>query len=146
MSEAETKAEERGKDGRFLTGNSGGGRPTGSRNKLGEQFLEKLAADFEKNGQDAIDRVRAEKPDAYLRTIAAILPVPKARAVQIDLPDLKSAQDGLDALNIIIRSVSAGELSVDEGQQLAALVGEHRKATEIVELEARIKALEDRNP
>lgn len=32
--------------GRFLTGNGGGGRPKGSRNKLGEQFLEALAQDF----------------------------------------------------------------------------------------------------
>ncbi len=99
--------------------------------------------DFEKNGQDAVDRVRAEKPDAYLRTIAAVLPVPKARAVQIDLPDLKTAQDGLDALNTIIKAVSGGELSVDEGQQLASLVGEHRKAVDLVAIEERLRKLEE---
>ena len=30
----------RDRNGRFLTGNSGGGRPKGSRNKLGEKFIE----------------------------------------------------------------------------------------------------------
>jgi len=38
------------KPGRFLTGNSGGGRPKGSRNKLGEQFLEALVQDFTEHG------------------------------------------------------------------------------------------------
>jgi hypothetical protein len=31
--------------GRFLTGNSGGGRPKGSRNQLGEAFVADLYAD-----------------------------------------------------------------------------------------------------
>jgi len=32
--------------GLFLTGNSGGGRPTGARNNLSEDFLQTIAADF----------------------------------------------------------------------------------------------------
>lgn len=60
--------------GRFVTGNSGGGRKKGSRNKLGEEFLADLHADWQENGRDAIMRVREEKPDAYLKVIASILP------------------------------------------------------------------------
>ncbi len=62
------------KTGRFLTGNIGGGRPKGSRNKLGEAFLEDMLADWEANGPAAIREVRETKPDAYLKVVASILP------------------------------------------------------------------------
>ena len=61
--------------GRFIAGNSGnGGRPKGSRNKLGEDFLRALHADFVAHGVEAIEQTRIEKPDAYLKVIASILP------------------------------------------------------------------------
>lgn len=61
--------------GRFLPGNSGfGGRPKGARSKLGEAFLQALHDDFAEHGIEAIKRVRVEKPDAYVRTIASLLP------------------------------------------------------------------------
>jgi hypothetical protein len=51
-----------------------GGRKKGSRNKLGEDFLLALANDFESHGAEAIERVRIERPDAYLKIIASLLP------------------------------------------------------------------------
>lgn len=60
--------------GRFVTGNIGGGRNKGSRNKLGEAFLADMLADWQKNGVNVIQKVREEKPDVYLKTVASILP------------------------------------------------------------------------
>ncbi len=61
--------------GRFIPGNNGGnGRPKGARNKLGEEFLEALRDDFLAHGAGAIEQTRIEKPDAYLKVIASILP------------------------------------------------------------------------
>ena len=57
---------------RFKPGNPG--RPKGSRNKLGEAFLEAMHEDFKANGVEAIIKVREEKPDQYLKVIASILP------------------------------------------------------------------------
>src|SRR4051794_14484929 len=51
-----------------------GGRPKGSRNKLGEDFINALAEDFAKHGAAAIERVRLEKPDAYIKVVASLLP------------------------------------------------------------------------
>jgi hypothetical protein len=51
-----------------------GGRRKGSRNKLGEDFIQALADDFERHGVEAIERVRIEKPEAYLKVIASLLP------------------------------------------------------------------------
>jgi hypothetical protein len=56
----------------FKPGNPG--RPKGSRNKLGEAFLEDMLADWEANGPAAIREVRETKPDAYLKVVASILP------------------------------------------------------------------------
>lgn len=64
----------RDEKGRFLTGNTGGGRPKGARAKLGEAFIEAMRSDFEQHGAAAIAKVRDEKPDQYLKVIASILP------------------------------------------------------------------------
>jgi hypothetical protein len=60
--------------GRFVTGNIGGGRPLGSRNKLGEAFIQALHESFQEQGADAIQRVIDEKPEQYLKVIASLLP------------------------------------------------------------------------
>ena len=73
MDEAEKP--EKDEKGRFLPGNSGfGGRPKGARNKLGEQFISDLYADWQEHGVETLAKVRAEKPDQYLKVIASILP------------------------------------------------------------------------
>ena len=76
--------------GRFLTGNSGnGGRKKGARSKLGEAFLADLCADWEEHGKAAIERVRCEKPDVYLKVVASILP----RDLNVNINPLEDATD-----------------------------------------------------
>ena len=60
--------------GRFITGNNGGGRPKGSRNKLGEQLISDLYADWMEHGPAAIAAMRRQKPAEYVKVVAAILP------------------------------------------------------------------------
>jgi len=90
--------------GRFLTGNSGGGRPKGSRNRLGEQFLETLAQDFAEHGQQAIVDCRAEKPSEYVKIVAGLLP--KELLVRTDPVDEMSDEEIADALDTLKRIVA----------------------------------------
>jgi hypothetical protein len=62
--------------GKFARGNKlsrNGGRPLGSRVKLGENFLSELAADFKKHGKQAIQKLREEDNTAYVRVVASVL-------------------------------------------------------------------------
>ena len=56
----------------FKPGNPG--RPKGSRNKLGEAFLQDLHANWLEHGIKTIEAVRIDKPDVYLRVVAGIIP------------------------------------------------------------------------
>ncbi|WP_143149275.1 DUF5681 domain-containing protein [Hyphomicrobium sp. CS1BSMeth3] len=60
----------------FRPGQSGNprGRPKGSRNKLGEDFLSALQADFAEHGPATIAKVREDRPHEYLKVVASILP------------------------------------------------------------------------
>ena len=62
-------------DTQFKPGHPGGpGRPKGSRNKLSEAFIKALSDDFEKEGMATVEKVRIEKPEAYLNTIGRLMP------------------------------------------------------------------------
>lgn len=60
--------------GRFITGNSGGGRKKGSRNRLTETFLAAIESDFAEHGPTALATLRADDPAAYLRIVASLVP------------------------------------------------------------------------
>lgn len=60
--------------GRFKTGNIGGGRPKGSRNKLSDVLLSVIVDDFAEYGADAVARLRERDPATYLRLVASLVP------------------------------------------------------------------------
>jgi len=90
VADAEETAPEQRVIGRpFEAGKSGNpsGRPKGARNKLGEEFIAALHDDFQEHGVSAIQKVRADKPDAYLKVIASLLPKELKITTEADLTD-----------------------------------------------------------
>ena len=107
--------------GRFVTGNSGGGRPKGSRNKLAEAFITDMQADWEENGAAVIAAVRSERPDVYLKVVASILP----RDLNVNINSLEEADDAelvqrLRDLEGIIRPFLGLEGSGGDSERVAA--------------------------
>lgn len=99
-------------DTQFKPGNPGGGRTKGARSKLGEAFVEALHDDFQVNGKAAIEKVREEKPDAYLKTIALLLP----RELKVTVDPLEELTDAeLDRYIKQLASALALEVRAGEG-------------------------------
>lgn len=102
-------------DTKFKPGQSGNpaGRPKGSRNKLGEAFLEALHEDFEANGKSAIELCRVEKPDAYLKVIASILP----KQAEIKIDNYEHMDDGQlrAALSAALRDLATFGVDIGVG-------------------------------
>ena len=84
------------------------GRPKGSRNKLGEQFVQALQADFQEHGKTAIEEVRRDRPHEYLKVVASLLPK------QIEVKE--GAFDGVDdeALAALVAAARSA-LGIAEG-------------------------------
>ena len=71
---AKLEDDERDALGRFKTGNNGGGRPKGARNKLTDLLLNAVADDFSEFGRGALCTLRQDDPATYLRLVASLVP------------------------------------------------------------------------
>jgi hypothetical protein len=101
--------------GQFVTGHIGGpGRPKGSRNKLGEDFVAALHADFQENGAAVIQTVRSEKPDQYLKVIASVIPK-EFHVKDVSLEDM--SDDELVELLAAVRALAASDLAAKTGKR-----------------------------
>ena len=71
---ANTAKKQRGRP--FEPGRSGNpaGRPKGSRNKFGEEFISAICEDWTEHGAAVLKQVRQTSPSAYLRLVASIVP------------------------------------------------------------------------
>ena len=92
----------------FQPGNPG--RPKGSRNKLGEAFIQALHDDFQDHGVRAIETVREERPHEYLKVVASILPK------QLEIKE--SAFDGIsdEQLSAIVAAAAAALGVVEDSE------------------------------
>ncbi len=92
---------------RFQLGNPG--RPKGSRNKLGEDFIAALYEDFHAHGVAAIAEARQKDPVAYVRVVAGLLPKEMKVRDERDLTDEQleaRIQQLAKALNLEIRPIT----------------------------------------
>lgn len=72
-----------------------------------------------------------------------VAPVPKTPPIRLDLPKIETSKDAAGALSAVVVAVAGGELSLEQGQGLAALIEAQRKVFETSEIEDRIRRLEE---
>ena len=68
--------------------------------------------------------------------------LPRERAITIDLPKMNFADDGVEALGCILRAVSTGAITPDEGAKLATIVRCYSDAIDNADVVKRLDALE----
>ncbi len=115
------------------------GKPQGARHKT-TQVMESIL------GQRSQDILNAAIEAALGGDVAAqrlclerLMPPTKDRPIRIDLGGL---DDLVEASQRIVRSVSDGELTPDEGERISGLLERHRRLVELSELEQRVSLLE----
>jgi len=130
---------------KFEKGHAGGpGRPRGSRNSV-NLLLDQVA----EGGVEAIVRkvveVATEGDLAAARLVLSrTWSAPKGRPIQLELPDIQTPEDLLDAHAVVSAAVSDGRLTAQDGASLSTMLETHRRAFELVAQERQIDQLDAR--
>jgi hypothetical protein len=98
----------------FKPGNPG--RPKGARNKLGEEFLQDMLADWTEHGAKVIEDVRKDKPDQYLKVVASVLP----KELNVKVSELDELTDDQIAQQLAFISAQLARAGVAVGSGDAA--------------------------
>ena len=106
------------KTGRFQTGNSGGGRPTGSRNRLGERFLDDLVQTWDTHGVAALQTCATAEPAQFCKIVAGILPreiliSALSANVNIDLSQMAKAEGFFRAFQFAREQIGVEAPTID---------------------------------
>ena len=126
----------------FAPGNPG--RPKGTRHKATLAVEAMLDGEAAKLTRKAIDLAEAGDTTALRLCLERIAAPRKERTIQFDMPPVTGPQDHPAALAALLAAVAAGHLAPAEAQAIANLIGEHRKAIELADVDARLTALEQR--
>lgn len=115
----------------FSPGNNANphGRPKGSRNALGEDFLKALHQDFTEHGVAAIVSMRTEKPTEYVKVIASILP--KELTVKIDAYEEMADDELIDTIRTLESAVNAALGRVGPVESGTQAPGGHTEAGDL---------------
>ena len=115
----------------------------GSRHKVTLAIESLLEGEAEKLTRKCVEMAMAGDTTAMKLCLERILPARKDRPVQLQIPEIEGVEDLTRAMAALLGAVAAGELSPTEATEMAKLVEAHRRTVETVELEERLRRLEE---
>ncbi len=130
----------------YSPGKSGNpaGKPRGAKNRV-LLALDRVGAD---NAQAILEVAVEAARSGDLRAVELILsrawPARKGRPVSLALPLVQTAADLPGALAAVVAAVTAGDVTLEEGQAVAAILEAQRRGIELADHERRLEALEAR--
>lgn len=132
--------------GRFTKGQSGNasGRPRGVRDRATVAAEILLAGEAKALTRKAIELALQGDTVALRMCLDRIAPVRKPR-VYVDLPEMHELADLPHALAAVTRLIADGQIAPEEGAAIASVFEQQRRSIELIELTARIAALEALN-
>jgi hypothetical protein len=136
----------RKQDGTFASGHSGNarGKRPGTRHKttqLAEQLMER---DIKDVVQKVVEAARAGDMQAAKIVLDRIAPARRGRPVALTLPKVLKAEDVPTAIAAVIEAMSTGVVSPEEAAAVSSVIEGQRRALELVALESRVAALEQK--
>jgi hypothetical protein len=125
--------------GQFKPGQSGNplGRAKGSRNKATLAALAALEGDLEAVTSKLIKKAKAGEQWAITLMINKLIPNVRSAPVKFPLPD----GDLGKSLQAVLRLVSQGRMTIEDGQGIASIVSALGLAQQIEELTKKVEAL-----
>lgn len=138
----------RDRRGRFQPGHGGGpGRPKGSRSATSllaaARRFEQLASEqLDEIVGAVIDAARGGDMQAARLILDRISPARRGRHVEIELPEIRSADDLGRAQQAVLDAVAEGRLALDDAAALDGLLDSRRQHLETEDLAQRLARLE----
>jgi hypothetical protein len=90
-----------------------------------------------------IELARAGDPRTLMALFDKVVPAAKERMTPVRLPKIRSAEDAMEAHDLLVEAVAAGELTLGEAERLTRLIEAGLKASETAALAERLASLED---
>ena len=128
----------------FAPGNPG--RPKGSRHKTTQAMQVLLDGEGEALTRKAIELALAGDATALRLCMDRLLPALRERPIAVELPPVTGSQDAVAASAALLAAVTAGEIAPSEAREIGRLFELHLKAVEQHEIQARLAALESKQP
>jgi hypothetical protein len=128
----------------FAPGNPG--RPKGSRHKTTQAMQVLLDGEGEALTRKAIELALAGDATALRLCMDRLLPALRERPIAVELPPVTGSQDAVAASAALLAAVTAGEIAPGEAREIGRLLELHLKAVEQHEIQARLAALESKQP
>jgi hypothetical protein len=101
-----------------------------------------LAGEGEAIVKTAIERAMAGDGAALRLAIDRLMPPVRERFLKFDLPPVESASDLPKAIGAIVGQVASGSITPSEGSTICGMLSAMRSAFELVDLAARLEAVE----
>ena len=141
-----TRCQQRGRPWPKGTSGNPKGPGTGSRNRA------TLALDVLAEGEASevlramVERAKGGDTAAAGLILSRAWPQRKGRPTVLDLPPVRTAADLTAATGALVAAMADGTLTPEEAQAAAAVMQTHRQALKTAEIEARVAALEAKEP
>ena len=130
----------------FKKGESGNpkGKPKGARHKTTQLAYAMMEGGLEDILAQVVAKAKAGDMLACRMIIDKIIPTQKDRTIAIELPVIANLTGVARAQSEILQAVVDGEITPNEGERIASIIEDRRRAIEALELEVRIADLEQR--
>lgn len=130
--------------GKFQKGQSGNprGKARGTKNRatLAAECL--LQGDLDNICRRLVEEALTGNVQAIKLVLDRVLPPKKDRVIDVQLPKLRTTDDAVNAISIIIDSVGSGEITPSEGEAMSRVVDVFIKTLQEHEIEKRVSMLE----